>query len=334
MVRRFFQHALTPIAAISATHPIEVIAICLLIASCCYFSLVHLPTSADVQPHFQSVASRVAVTTDRVVQMSSPNTDLLVSPDSSLVMKQVIITSSDQASAYLPRGVLTRSILVAALDLEEKIKALTVSQHAPGLPEVTFNDVCYRVQTTGNKSEIDQPAPCLYISPLSLWNSDKETLANDENILDTVASALADDTVVNRWKALLESSMSDNKDAGQGFVGASIWNIVKDTLPGRSDVTIIKKADSLVLSFIVDVSTPEKAALGNLWLSKIDSLRTPSLYPRQPSIESSYANAFQPGGKTSFIHNFIRKVLLADGSILQHAIFSITQFSEVCNLST
>ncbi|KAJ3414255.1 3-hydroxy-3-methylglutaryl-coenzyme A (HMG-CoA) reductase isozyme [Chytridiales sp. JEL 0842] len=346
LARKYFQAALTPVAGVTARYPIEVIAFCLLIASTCYFSLIHYPydRSNTLTASFQSVGKRVAITRDRIIPLASTSSSadgnsahdnngndfppLLITPNASVVLKQVIVTSSDHTSAFLPRGVLTRSVLLHAADLDEKIKAMQVSYSPPSSAsllspssneqqDISFEDVCYRLPLQDNEDKTKRN-PCISFSPLSLWNNSKEALSTDPNILSTVTGALD-----SRTPAKEDDT---NSITPSDLVRASIWNIVRTP----QDPTLIKRADSLVLSYVLDVSTPEKLALATQWMSKMETLRTPGLYQRVPTSPHRFA---ENASSSAILQNFWARLFLADGSVLQNAIQSVTQFSETATSS-
>ncbi|KAJ3284901.1 3-hydroxy-3-methylglutaryl-coenzyme A (HMG-CoA) reductase isozyme [Borealophlyctis nickersoniae] len=275
---------LRPLTHAAARHPLETIALCLLVASACYFSLIHFfQQQPNTSPTLSLRTARVAVTSDQLLRLDNGGEQQQLAIDHSpvdgadggavdrigqlenasrvLLLKQVVVDAPKFVAILPPQGVLTRSILKSALNLYHVIERLTVKDtgavgNAMG-GDVSFADLCFK--SVGNDE-------CLTASPLALlWNSDPAKIDADRDPLATVSSALFANNSSDTAKADLIRSMFGNiKLAGDEDQGHH------QTVAG---------AESLVLSFVLDITSPTNAHLARLWESKVDSLRTDTLYP-------------------------------------------------------
>ncbi|RKO85285.1 hypothetical protein BDK51DRAFT_48820 [Blyttiomyces helicus] len=239
----------------SSRHPLETIALCLLVASSCYLSLIHHSVRSDSSSLAADPNNRGYLHPLRPTRLVlDPSGAIVVQkvadedankgqPDGSyrhLLLKQVVVTSQKFAAVVPPQGVLTRSILRSAVELEAAVRRVSVD----GL---TFDDLCLRSPAGAG--------PCVATSPLTLWNNDAAKIDADRDPLATVARALAN-TVYN---PPIRSTLGplDIHPASNRIVGASY----------------------LILSFVIDVSDPARAAAASKWDRAVDAIRSELLYP-------------------------------------------------------
>ncbi|KAJ3026662.1 3-hydroxy-3-methylglutaryl-coenzyme A (HMG-CoA) reductase isozyme, partial [Rhizophlyctis rosea] len=250
----FIRQLVSSLVRASSRHPLETIALCLLVASSCYFSLIHFFQQTDAQASFPLRKARVAITGQQLVHLdiSGTTTPSLSSPSESLLLKQVVV-DAPKFAAYLPEeGVLTRPFLQTALSLQQTIESLTVKDGAGNAYK--FSDLCHRLS-----------GDCLSASPLTLlWGADMAKIEADRDPSATLSAALA--------------SPKSSSAASADLIKSMFGNI---KITGKDH---IHSAQSLVLSFVLDVTTPEKAELAKLWEAKVDALRTDKLFPEYAAV--------------------------------------------------
>ncbi|KAJ3040415.1 3-hydroxy-3-methylglutaryl-coenzyme A (HMG-CoA) reductase isozyme, partial [Rhizophlyctis rosea] len=247
LVRRI----ITPLVRASARHPLETIAFCLLVASSCYFSLIHFFQQADTQASFPLRKARVAITGQQLIHLDLAGaTADLSSTSQSLLLKQVVV-DAPKFAAYLPEeGVLTRPFLQTALSLQKTIEEISVKD-ASGTTH-KFSDLCHRLS-----------GECLSTSPLTLlWGADSGKIDTDHDPIATLTAAIS----------------AQESPASADLIKSMFGNIK------TSGKDRIRSAQSLVLSYVLDVTTPEKAELAKLWETKVDSVRTNKLFPEYAAV--------------------------------------------------
>lgn len=255
-VRFFFSKlALNP-----AKNPLEVISACLIIASSCYFSLIHL-FHFHIHTDTTSLISLVLDQTETGQQWTnvSSSPSLTGSPQSKIFLRQFIVDVPKFPVEVPPEGILAKSILTSSLRLHQAILDTRVHDENESLHHsYSFKDLCLK-DVTGN---------CLVVSPLDIWSQDLNKLLEDNNIIKTI-----------------QSSQMGTGAAASTDTFAVFRNPVLDS---NSDAII--SASSIVMSYFLDVSNTRSDRLARLWDEKIKTLRVDGLYPQFSGAVNTYGH--------------------------------------------
>lgn len=270
------QRLLAPLIHAAARHPIEVIAVCLLIASSCYLSLIdYFEYFVPHKVKLETTGGPLDLNHKRMSlsngQFAVVDSSELLGVSQNLIVKQVIIDapspydletahqlatlkegqmrkSSHVSVGQSPeiRGVLQKQVLRALARLQQAIAETTIVQ---GRTQYSIADFCYRPS---------EDAECLVLSPLNAWNNDVAELEVDRDILGTISNFLqSSNATVHLSKAKLDIK--------------SVWFYGLVQLPGSNRV---RGASSLVISYVLDISSPIKARLVQLWEQSLLNLHS------------------------------------------------------------
>ncbi|KAJ3058689.1 hypothetical protein HK102_010362, partial [Quaeritorhiza haematococci] len=300
---------LRPVVSKTTRHPIETIAICLLIASACYFSLIHLfkqdPT-ARVSSHLAPPKSQlVAILDGQVFYLGSPDQQQQpqhntrhrgrhqthrsrlhssfpspvgtrfspasgssflpthINPNKTLLLRQIVIDLPKHSVLIPPQGVLTKSVLRSVLDLQDAVTHISVTDVAGRT--FSLGDLCFRKGKAGARgSEGDETIDdCSVWTPLTLWKNDRDALHRDHDVLKTITKHL--------------QSSPDTKDAN---IFSHLYFRNLTTADADGTAAKVTGASSLVLSYLLDVTTPSQAHMVSLWEDQVLHTKTDNLYPQ------------------------------------------------------
>ncbi|KAI9204976.1 hydroxymethylglutaryl-coenzyme A reductase-domain-containing protein [Polychytrium aggregatum] len=239
----------SPVSAISrvvkrlASHPLEILAIAVLIASSCYFALVH---ASFQTPELASlVEPRVSISAGHYlpVDPAAP-----FQPERVLLLKHFAITLPPHTQSP-PQGVLAKSVLHSALKFQQALESLAVlNLHGT---RYTWGDLCFRASAK---------SACFVSSPLSIWKNNATLLEADN---DVAAS------IYNYVKSL-DSTAS---------VHATLANLVLAEDSSASSLPKVSlSSSSLTISLLFDVTDHQSSQLVRLWEQKAAQLRPAGLY--------------------------------------------------------
>ncbi|KAI8806462.1 hydroxymethylglutaryl-coenzyme A reductase-domain-containing protein [Cladochytrium replicatum] len=146
----------------AARYPLETMSICLIIASSCYFGLIHFTDSPS--HHYYHI------------QNSSTTPYIRI--------KQVIIDPPKYTPSSHHNRALSSSILRSAIELHNKISAIPVYDPSAPIPSQPYywNDLCYR--------PVYNTSLCMSLSPLATWNHDRRTFDTDPDPLQSLSSSI------------------------------------------------------------------------------------------------------------------------------------------------
>eukprot|EP01135_Chromosphaera_perkinsii_P008007 Nk52_evm79s1073 gene=Nk52_evmTU79s1073 len=193
-----------------ASHPFEVMAICVLIVSFSLYPFVRLNEMGGND----AVTSQI----DRKFSLFVPSNDedflteeSVYGLDSSAVqlgkdgnlkpaaenfegetlrLKRVILSTSEEALYGPGTGILTKEIMSNLFAIHEAIENTAV---AIGGKQYTIGDICFK---NSNVKKNDSPAehPCLFHTPLQYWDMDKSKMMKDQDLLGTLSKERVDTT--------------------------------------------------------------------------------------------------------------------------------------------
>ncbi|KAJ3121295.1 3-hydroxy-3-methylglutaryl-coenzyme A (HMG-CoA) reductase isozyme [Nowakowskiella sp. JEL0407] len=256
---------LKPISSRAARYPIETIAISLLIASCCYFALIHFfhtpanPIEWQYKSRKFSFGPGVPLReANQSLEQSYTNSPV----KKSLLLKQIVIDPPKYSSFVSQRGVLFPSVLRAVLTVQNLALNLNVVDPITER-SFKFQDICGKYDSESPKSSIfsSTAEDCLFMSPLAMWNNSFDELAADENIMSKIDSVLLssdDSTLSSEAETWFRNAQLKVDGQGTHIVGAS----------------------AAVVSFVMDVSTPTRQRLYNLWEEQLHLIKPKNLFPQ------------------------------------------------------
>ncbi|KAJ1563916.1 hypothetical protein HK096_010452, partial [Nowakowskiella sp. JEL0078] len=179
---------LRPISSRAARYPIETISICLLVASCCYFSLVHFFQAPANPAEWQFKYRRFSFGPGLPIREANQSLDTITTPlSNNIVLKQIIVDSPKQSAYVSPLGVMVPSVLRSVLEIQRLAFSLKVTDPNHG-NTFGISEICQK---------FDKPVPaeyalvmsefsgCVILSPTGLWGNSFDDLTADENILAT-----------------------------------------------------------------------------------------------------------------------------------------------------
>lgn len=251
---------LQPLSQRAARHPLETIACCLLVASTCYFSLVHfLP-----RPVF---TDGIALLHSKVIGLRDGHFAILDADappaEHTILLKQIVI-NAPKANRQ-PEGVLTKSVLRTALSLQSAMEQSEVLDGSAS-GSVSLQNFCYRqMRPPGNASA----SACYVLSPLALWANDRRVLDNDSDISKTVSNGV-------------------NTLSSSQFMGLD--NYFREISSDKKSPSVILGASSMVITYLLDISTPAGAHAARNWEQKISNIKLENL--GKDYVTSNYNHEF------------------------------------------
>jgi len=242
---RVFQHGLGAATLRAASSPIETLVFCVAITFIAYLYLLH-----DIQSSHQSFAEPlIRLQPSRLILQDNQRVLHQATDDlqPALFLKQVIVQDARETPNVIEPGLLKAVSRLTNHVTEE----LYVSD---GIEKFYYKDLCFKVGSGAD-------AECFLATPFH-----HPVLAESEPFKKTARSIARQHKVVQH----APSKESPNAALVAGIAPSALF---KDAVVSDDEDRIFDSASMTILSFMLDVSTPEKAMLSKTFADKINAVR-------------------------------------------------------------